>query len=84
MKISYSCIQIISKTYKEHNSKVTSTQYNQLTLCNCQVNEENPMDGKCQTMDAVYDCPVTPPESPKIVICVGIGTWKKRYYDHKT
>ena len=61
MKISYSCIQIISKTYKGHNSKVTSTQYNQLPLCNCQVNEKYAMGGKCQTIDAVYDCPVTSP-----------------------
>ena len=41
-----------------HNSKIKSTPCNQLTLCNCRVIEECPMDGKCQTMDAVYGCSV--------------------------
>ena len=42
-----------------HNIKVRSTSCNQLTLCNCQVKEEPPMDGKFQTMDATYNCCVT-------------------------
>ena len=35
------------------NSKITSTQCNQLTFCNCQVNEECLMNSKCQLMDIV-------------------------------
>ena len=58
VKISYNCmqnrLQNMSKIYKGHNSKITSTLCNQLTLCYCQVKGECPMDGKCQTMDAVY------------------------------
>ena len=41
--------------YKGHNSKIVSLSCNQLALCNCRVKEECPIDGKCQTMDAVYD-----------------------------
>ena len=58
-------MQNMSKIYKEHNSNITSTQCNQLTLCNRQVREGSPMDSKCQTMDAVNDCRVTSSESRK-------------------
>ena len=76
-------MQNISKIYKGHNSKITSTSCNQLTLCNCRVKEECPMDGKCQTMDAVYDCRVTSPESRKIYFGLAEVEWKKRYCNHK-
>ena len=59
VKVSYSCMQNMSKIYKGHNSKITSAPCNHLPLCNCWEKVECPMDGKCQTMDAVYDCPVT-------------------------
>ena len=35
VKISYNCMQNMSKIHKGHNSKITSTLCNQLTLCNC-------------------------------------------------
>ena len=38
----------MSKIYKGHNSKITSTPCNQLTLCNCRVKEECPMDGNAK------------------------------------
>ena len=65
VKVSYSCMQNMSKTYKGHNGKITSAPCNQLTLCNCQEKGECPMDGKCQTMDVVYDCRVTSSEPQK-------------------
>ena len=40
VKVSYSCMQNMSKIYKGHNSKITSTPCNQLTLCNCRVKGE--------------------------------------------
>ena len=49
-------MQNMSKIYKGHNSKITSTPCNQLTLYNCREKGECPMDDKCQTMHAVYDC----------------------------
>ena len=60
-KVSYSCMQSMPKIYKRHNSKITSTRSNQLTLCNCRAKGECPMNVTCQTMDAVYDCCVTLP-----------------------
>ena len=41
------------------------------------------MDGKCQTMDAVYDCPVTSSEPQKIYFGLAEGRWKQRYYNLK-
>ena len=73
----------MSKIYKGHNSKITSTPCNQLTLCNCHIKEECPMDGKSQTMDAVYDCRLTSLEPRKICFRLAEGKWKKRYYNHK-
>ena len=63
----------ISKIYKGHNSKITSAPCNQLTLCNCRVKGKCPMNGKCQTMDAVYDCRVTSSEPQKSTL-----GWQKK------
>ena len=41
------------------------------------------MDGKSQTMDAVYDYRVTSPEPQKIYFGLAEGKWKQRYYNHK-
>ena len=41
------------------------------------------MDGKCQTMDAVYNCRVTSPEPRKIYFGLAEGKWKKMNYNHK-
>ena len=73
----------MSKICKGLNSKITSTPCNQVTLGNCWVKEERPMDDKCQTMDTVYDCRVTSPEPGKIYFGLAEGKWKKRYYNHK-
>ena len=72
----------MSKIYKGHNSKNTSTPCNQLTLCNCRVKGECPMDGKCQTINTVYDCRVTSPEPRKIDLGLAEGKWKQRYCNH--
>ena len=37
------------------------------------------MDGKCQTMDAVYDCCVTLLEPQKIYLGLAEKKWKQRY-----
>ena len=41
------------------------------------------MDGKSQTMDAVYNYRVTSPEPRKIYFGLAEGKWKQRYYNHK-
>ena len=41
------------------------------------------MDGKFQTMGAVYDCRVTSPVPRKIYFGLAEEKWKQRYYNHK-
>ena len=59
------------KTYKQHNSKITSTPCNQLKLYNCRAKEECPIDSKYQTMKAVYDCRITSPDPQNIYFGLG-------------
>ena len=77
VRVSYSCMQNMYKIYKEYNSNITSTPCNQLTLCNCRVKEEFPMDGKCQTLDAVYDCRFTSSEPRRIYFKLAEGNGRK-------
>ena len=76
-------MQNMSKLYKGYNGKITFSPCNQLTLCDCGVKEECSMDGKCQTMDAVYECHVTSPEPQKNYFGLTEGKWKKRFYNQK-
>ena len=76
-------MQNMSKIYTGHNSKITSTPCNQLTLYNFRNKGECPTDGKRQTMDAVYGCRVTSSEPQKIYFGLAEGKWKQRYYNHK-
>ena len=81
--VSYSCIQNMSKIFEGQNSKIISTPYNQLTLCNCGEKGEFPMEGKCYTIDPVYECHVTSSEPQKIYFGLAEGKWNQRYYNHK-
>ena len=76
VKVSYSCMRNMSKIHTRHNSNITSTPGTRLTLCNPRIKEECPMDGKCQTMDAFYDCCVTLSEPQKIYFGLAEGKWK--------
>ena len=68
-------MQNMLKIYKVQYSKITSALCNQLALCNCRVKGDFAMGGKCQTMDAVYDCRVTSPELQKIYFALAEGTY---------
>ena len=83
VKVSYSCMQYMSKIYKGHNSKIISAPCNQLTWCSCREKGECLMDGKCQTMDAVYDCRVTSAGPQKTFFRFAEGKWKQKYHNHK-
>ena len=76
VKVSYSRKQNRSKIYKVHNSKITSTPCHQMTLCNCRVKGESSIDGKRQTMDAVYEFRITSPDPQKIYLELAERKWK--------
>ena len=44
---------------------------------------EFPMDGKCQTMDTVYDCRVISPETQKIYFGLAEEKQKQRCHNNK-
>ena len=84
LKVSYSCMQNISKIYKGHNKAIMSTKVNDLgTSCNCISKVECPMDGSCKISNVVYKCNVTSSQPPKVYFGLAESEWKTRYYNHK-
>ena len=52
--------------------------------CNCRQKNDCPMDGKCRTMNTVYNCIASVPTKPdKSYIGLSEDEWKKRYYNHR-
>ena len=47
-----------------------------MTLCNCRVKGESSIDGKRQTMDAVYEFRITSPDPQKIYLELAERKWK--------
>ena len=60
VKVSYSCMQNMSKISKGHNSKITSAPCKQLILCNCREK----------------DCRVTSSEPQNMYFGLAQGKWK--------
>ena len=61
VKVSYSCMNNMSKIIKGHNKKVTSKPRDQRPKCNCRKKAENPMKGSCQVNNVVYKGDATRP-----------------------
>ena len=59
VKVSYSCMNNMSKIIKGHNKKVTSKPRDQRPKCNCRKKAECPMEGNCLVNDVVYKCDIT-------------------------
>ena len=78
VKVSYSCMQNISKIYKGHTSKITSTLCNQLTLCRVKEKSRQQMPNYVHSL--WLPCHFTRATN---LIWVGRRKWKKRYYNHK-
>ena len=83
VKISYSCMNNMSKIIKEHNKKVTSKLRDQGPKCNCRKKVECPMEGKFQFNNVVYKYVVTRQLPKKVYLGLADGEWKSRFYNHK-
>ena len=90
VKISYSCMNSMSKIINAHNSKIANKEYteNDQILCNCRNRNDCPLDGKCLSSKIVYSAEVTTETSPPILpgkIYLGIcdTEFKTRYGNHK-
>ena len=72
-----------SKILAEHNEQTTKKQE---STCNCRnsAKAEYPLQGKCLTTSVVYKATVKTSNSTKTYIGSTEGTFKKRYYGHKS
>ena len=82
VKVSYSCINNMSKIIKGHNNKVTSKPRGERSKCNCRKKAECPMEGNCQVNNVVYKCDVTRPLPKKMYLRLAEGEWKSRFCNH--
>ena len=78
VKVSYSCLNNMSKIIDGHNKKVTPKPRDQKPKCNCRKKAECPMQGEWQVSDAVCKCDVTRPLPKKVHLWLTKGEWKKR------
>ena len=83
VKVSYSCMNNMSKIIKGRNKKVTSKPRDQKPKCNCRKQEECQWKGTVKLNDVVYKCDVTRPLLKKVYLGLTEGEWKSRFYDHK-
>ena len=89
VKISYSCMNSMSKIINVHNSKIANREYteNDQILCNCRNQNDCPLDRKCLSSKIVCSAEVTtemPPPIPAGKIYLGICDTesKTRYGNH--
>ena len=61
IKVSYSCMNNMSKIIKGHNKKVTSKPRDHKPNINGRKKAECPLKENCQANDIVYYCDVTVP-----------------------
>ena len=54
VKVSYSCMNDMSKIMKGHNNKVTTKLPDQTLKCNCRIKAGCLMEGNCQINDVGY------------------------------
>ena len=81
VKVSYSCINSMSKIIKWHNKKVTSKPRDQRPKRNYRKKAECPMEGSCQVNDVVYKCEVIRPLPKNVYLVLAEGEWKSRFYN---
>ena len=83
VKISYSCMNNMTKIIKEHNKKVTSKLRDQEPKYNCRKKVECPMEGNFQVNNVVCKYVVTRQLPKKVYLGLAEGEWKSRFYNHK-
>ena len=75
VKVSYSCMNNMSKIIKGHSD--------QRPKCNYRKKAECPMEGNCLVNDVVYKCDITRPLPKKVYLGLAEGEWKSRFFNHK-
>ena len=83
VKVSYSCINNMSKIIKAHNKKVALKPHDQRPKCNCRKKGQCPTEENCLVNDVVYKCDLTRPLPKKVHLGLAEGEWKSHFYKHK-
>ena len=86
-KVSYSCMDNIESIIKQHNAKILkpSPTNDVNSQCNCQDENNCPLNNACKTKSIVYQATVTPSnQPPKIYIGMTENEFKTRYRNHKS
>ena len=83
LKVSYSCMQNIDNIIKSHNAKIVKGDERPIP-CNCQRNRICPLDGDCNSPNAVYQAEVSIPQEELSKFYIGISEpeTKKRISNH--
>ena len=56
----------------------------ELKSCNCKLNFECPLSGKCQVTDIIHKCTVLSPGNPnKVYLRTAEGDFRKQFYNHR-
>ena len=79
VKISYSCLRIVSSFISSHNRNILSLKQ-QSFGCNCRVKNEYPLNGECQTLSVVYQADVVYHSNDEEKFYY--TTFKERYRNH--
>ena len=84
VKVSYRCMNNMSKIIKRHNKKLTLKPRDKTPKRNRRKKAQCPMEGNRQVNDVVYRCDITRPLSKKECPGLAEGEWKSRFYNHKS
>ena len=76
VKVSYSCMNNMSKIFKGHNKKVILKPRDQRPKCNCRKKAECSMQGSCLVNAVVYKFDVTRPLPKKVYLGLAEGKWR--------
>ena len=83
IKISYCCMKSMGSLIKSHNSRVLNqSNTQQESECNCRKKNDCPLDGKCLTMNTIYEATVHHDTTKKIYYGLAEGSFKTRYNNH--
>ena len=88
VKLSYSCMANMDQVISAHNKYILAKQKPQPAMqnnCNCRMQSQCPLEGKCLTDNIVYQATVTRHDNHKEDSYIGLteNTFKTRYTAHK-
>ena len=88
IKISYSCTPNMNKIISNHNAKILmeKEENSETNKCNCKTDDKPncPLRGNCVQETVIYKATVSTDTDVKTYIGSTEGSFKKRFYNHRT